>query len=237
MGTYYRYVNFTLGEFVSLSDLRDGGDKENAAIVCAPALAHLIVRPHLCGDGYRGRWCSFGADQPAYDVRIVTDGDFDFYEMEEGGVSWAKEPFLNITPGLLQSLREVWPGIIEDYRPRVHDVRLLTHVKMNGTYKLIDTVSASCKCGWRVGLIHGENREATLVRIVSDHVSAKKTVSHPREALSGVYRTELSSEDVSALIAGLDEIAALVEYSGENEPRLRALLSLRARLANLRGTR
>jgi len=174
MGTYYRYVNFTLCEFVSLSDLRDGGDKENAAMYCAPALAHLLVSPDTCGDGYRGRWRSYGADQPAHDVRIVTDGAFDFYDMQEGGVPWAREPFLNITPGLLQSMRAAWPGITEDYRPAVHDVRLSTHVVKDGLYKLLDSVSATCKCGWGIGLIHGDHREETLVRVVSAHVSSKK---------------------------------------------------------------
>lgn len=51
MGTYYRYVNYSREEFVCLSHLRDIGDKENAALCCAPALAWLIVQPRTCGDG------------------------------------------------------------------------------------------------------------------------------------------------------------------------------------------
>lgn len=173
MGTYYRYVNFTLGEFVSLSDLRDGGDKENAAMYCAPALAHLLVSPDTSGDGYRGRWRSYDADQPAHDVRIVTDSAFDFYDMEEGGVAWARDPFLNITPGLLQSMRAAWPWITVDYQPAVHDVKLSTHVVKHGIYKLLDSVSATCKCGWGIGLIHGDHREETLVCIISNHVGSR----------------------------------------------------------------
>jgi len=161
MGTYYRYVNYTRKEFVRLSDLRDGGDKENAVLYCAPALAWLLVWPHTCGDGYRGRWQS---EVHADDVRIVGDGAVDFATMDE--------EFLNITPGLLQSMREQIPAFVEDYQPRGHDVRLVQRVADgNAGWDLADPVSASCKCGWKVGPIYGESREHVLELAVSAHVN------------------------------------------------------------------
>lgn len=165
MGTYYRYVNYTRREFVGLSDLRDGGDKENAALYCAPALAWLLVWPYVCGDGYRGRWASEGRHAEASDVRIVTDGAHDFGDMEDAG-------FLNITPGLLQSMRVEIPSFVSDYHPRIHDVTLIQRVKRPiEIYRLADPVSATCKCGWRVGPIHGEAREHVLELTVAEHVN------------------------------------------------------------------
>jgi|SRR6267378_638519 len=99
MGVYYCYVNYTRKEFVNLPDLRDGGSSENAALYCAPALAWLLVWPHVCGDGYWGRWAPGGRHGVADDVRIVTDSVHDFGDMEDAG-------FLNVTPGLLQSMRD-----------------------------------------------------------------------------------------------------------------------------------
>ena len=189
MGTYYRYVNYTRKEFVSLSDLRNGGDKENAALYCGPALIYLLRWPYTCGDGYRGRWYSRPKSVSLYtgkitgkiapvdrvqvntneDIRIVTDGEVDFFDMHE------EDLFLNITPGLLQSLRENEPGFVEmfDYgKTRIHDVTIVTHEKRpTWTHTLLDKVSASCKCGWKVGPIFGDNRCETLTRIVSDHVT------------------------------------------------------------------
>jgi hypothetical protein len=228
MGTYYRYVNFTLHEFVGLSDLRDGGDKENAVLYCAPALAWLFVQPHTCGDGYRGRWRPYVSAVPAHDVRIVSDGEYDFYDMEEDG-------FLNITAGLLQSMRAERPAFVEDYQPRLHDVQLTTHLVENGSYTLLDAVSATCKCGWKIGPIHGDHRDETLIQIVSGHLSSAKE-RRPREPRPFVYRAELSADDVCDLIDALDAITSDKgrEYESENAPRLR---TLREQLADLPGER
>lgn len=228
MGVYYRYVNFTRREFVDLSDLRDGGDKENAVLYCAPALAWLIVQPHTCGDGFRGRWRSYAPANPAQDVRIASDATYDFYDMEEDG-------FLNITPGLLQSLRTACPAFVEDYQPRRHDVDLQIHRVENGSYTLLDAVAASCKCGWKVGPIHGDNRDETLLQVVSSHLNSSKTERRPREPRPFVYRAELSPDDVCDLVDALDAITSDKgrEYESDNAPRLR---SLRDRLADLTGT-
>jgi hypothetical protein len=165
MGTYYRYVNYSRQEFVSLHGLRDGGDKENAALYCAPALAWLLVWRETCGDGYRGRWAPTLAGSVADDVRIVSDGAHDFTDMEDAA-------FLNITPGLLQSLRQRMPAFVEDYHPRIHDVTLVQRViTPTYTYVLADPVSAACKCGWRCAPIYGEERERVLELAVSHHVN------------------------------------------------------------------
>jgi len=166
MGAYYRYVNYTRGEFVCLSDLRGGGDKENAALYCAPALAWLLVWAHACGDGYRGRWAPQGITEVsrADDVRIVTDGTVDFADMDD--------TFLNITPGLLQSMRTQAPGFVQDYQPRFHDMRLVQRVeKPIAIYELADPVSATCKCGWKTGPIYGASREHVLELAVAAHVN------------------------------------------------------------------
>jgi len=165
VGSYYRYVNYTRREFVGLSDLRNGGDKENAALYCAPALAWLLVWPHECGDGYRGRWAPRYVDGAADDVRIVTDGAHNFLDMDDAG-------FLNITPGLLASMRAGVPAFVADYQPRVHDVQLIQRVpEPVASYRLSDPVSASCRCGWKTGPIYGESREHVLELAVSHHVN------------------------------------------------------------------
>lgn len=170
MGTYYRYVNYTRKEFVSLSSLRDGGDKENAVLYCAPALTWLLVWPHLRGDGYRGRWArrhATGVSEVvcADDVRIVSDGEHNFTDMVD-------EAFLNITPGLLQSMRVQVPAFVEDYQPRIHDVQLVQRVeKPIARYELADPVSATCKCGWKTGPIYGDSREHVLELTVANHVN------------------------------------------------------------------
>lgn len=164
MGTCYRYVNYTRREFVGLSDLRDGGDGENAALYCAPALAWLLVWPHELGDGYRGRWSPQYIDGAADDIQIVTDGAHDFLNMDDAG-------FLNIAPGLLASMRAEIPALVADYQPRIHDVQLVQRVLGPvALYKLADPVSASCKCGWKTGPIYGESREHVLELAVSHHV-------------------------------------------------------------------
>jgi len=181
MGIYYRYANFTLKEYVSLSDLRDGGDKRNAVIHCAPALAWLISDSYNCDDGYHGRWRPqdsapraghwLRAVQSAPpDMRIISDNEYDWYDLDHD------QGFLNISPGLLHSMRTQCPGVVEDWKPRVHDVDLsIHHISPSGaTLELLDAVSASCKCGWKVGPIYGDNREETLTRIVSNHVSNVK---------------------------------------------------------------
>jgi len=228
MGTYYRYVNFTRREFFGLSDLREGGDKENAVLYCAPALAWLLLWPHACGDGYRGRWHA----RPAEDIRVVSDGEVDFYDMTHGGTREFDEPFLNISPGLLQSMRTQVPGFVQDYHPRRHDVALVARTVEPGMiHKMPVAVHATCSCGWRCGPLFGENREQTLAWVVSDHVSEKQTPSQPRDPRPFTYRADLSSEDVCDLVEALDEVTS--GKSGEF-PRLRAL---RDRLADLRGTR
>jgi len=160
MGTYYRYVNLTRQEFVGLSDLRRGGDKENAVLYCAPALAWLLMYPN--GDGYRGRWA--GGVHRSDDIRLVADNSYDFGEMDE--------KFLNITPGLLQSMRENVPWIVQDYAP-LHDVRLVQRVARDQGYgyELANQLSASCSCGWKVGPIFGDSRETVLELAVADHVN------------------------------------------------------------------
>jgi hypothetical protein len=161
-------------------------------------------------------------------VRIASDSTFDFYDLEEDG-------FLNITPGLLQSLRTECPSFVEDYHPRLHDVALVTHLAKNGSYALLDAVAASCKCGWKAGPIHGDHRDETLLQVVSSHLNSSKTESRPREPRPFVYRAELSPDDVCDLIDALDEITGDKgrEYESVNAPRLR---TLRDRLADLTGT-
>ena len=229
MGTYYRYVNFTRGEFVSLSDLRDGGDKENAVLYCAPAIAWLLIPAHYSGDGYRGRWRSYASDDPAHDVRVVSDASHDFCGMEDGGTRTFPEGFVNITPGLLQSLRRECQAIVQDYQPRLHDVALTTHLRESGRYTLLEEVSAACKCGWKVGPIHGNNRDETLLRIVSDHVSSRRETRPQRAPEQVVYRTELSADDRAALVEAIDAASA-----GREAAQLRAL---RDRLLSLTGSR
>lgn len=164
VGTYYRYVNFTRREFVSLHDLRDGGDKENAVLYCAPALAWLLVWPHVLGDSYRGRWHRDLREQ-ADEVRVVRDSVYDFLDMEDNG-------FLNISAGVLQSMREQCPEQVEDYQPR-HRVRLVQRVPVPvATHELAEQTSASCSCGWRVGPIFGEARERVLELAVSEHLNS-----------------------------------------------------------------
>ena len=164
MGTYYRYVNYTREEFVCLSHLRDGGDKDNAVLYCAPALTWLLVSAR--GDGYRGRWAPqyVGGVKCADDVRIIGDGTVDFHDMNE--------TFLNITPGLLQSMRSQIPALVRDYQPKIHDVQLVQRVaKPVAIFELADPVSASCRCGWRTGPIFGVSREHVLELTVAAHVN------------------------------------------------------------------
>jgi hypothetical protein len=219
MGVYYRYVNFTRREFVGLSDLRDGGDKENAVVYCGPAIAWLIMPPRI-GDDFRGRWAY--ARYTVQDIRVVSDGEHDFGEMDEDG-------FLNITPGLLQSFRMAWPEIAADYQPRIHDVQL--SLRANGS-SLLDAVSAACKCGWKVGPLYGQNRDATLVQIVSDHVNALRRPTAPREPKPFMYRPELSADDICDLIEALEH-----SNGGERLGCTERVKALRERLANVAGTR
>lgn len=179
MGTYYRYVNYTRQEFVSLSGLRAGGDKENAVLYCAPALLYLIAHRHALGDGYRGRWAPVdqrperpgrppggvaASRSTSDDVRVVSDAVYDFCDMDE--------EFLNITPGVLQSMRAQLPAFVEDYQPRIHDVTLVQRVMVPVfRYELAECVSATCKCGWRTGPFRGEGRETILEHAVGAHVN------------------------------------------------------------------
>ncbi len=101
MGTHYRYVNYTRKEYLSLSDLRDGGDKVSALIYCSAALAWLLMPGWMRGDGYCGRWAPVLETRSrqdvdhkltvANDIRVVPDYD-DWHHLEE---------FVNISPGVL----------------------------------------------------------------------------------------------------------------------------------------
>jgi hypothetical protein len=156
---------YTRGEFVNLPNLRDGGSGENIALLCAPTLAWLLVWPYTPSDGYRGRWSPKVRHTNADDVRIVTDSVHDFDDMEEC--------FLNITPGLLQSMRTEIPELVREYRPRTHDVQLVQRTKglADAIYRIPDSVSATCRCGWKTGPIFGESREHVLELAVSEHVN------------------------------------------------------------------
>lgn len=82
------------------------------------------------------------------------------------------ETFLNVTPGLLQSMRDEVPELVKDYQPRFHDVQLVQRIKRPvEIYELSDPVSATCKCGWRTGPIYGESRERVLELTVAAHVN------------------------------------------------------------------
>lgn len=174
MGTYYRYINFTREEFVSLCHLRDDGDKEGAALRCGSALVWLLLWPHSCGDGYRGRW----SHQPggrrwphggrSDDVRVVGDGEVSFEAIEDD--------FVDITPGVLQSMREQAPALVADFAPRTHDLRIVQRVYSpeRHIHLVADPCSATCRCGWSSGLISGplsgEEREHLLERAISRHL-------------------------------------------------------------------
>jgi hypothetical protein len=85
---------------------------------------------------------------------------------------WRATPDIEVTPGLLQSMRDQIPAFVEDYQPRRHDVRLVQRIPDDlASYKLADTTSASCTCGWKVGPIYGESREHVLELAVSAHVN------------------------------------------------------------------
>ena len=170
MGTYYRYVNYTRKEYVGLSDLQDVGNKEMALVWCAPALAWLMMPQWMRGDGYCGRWAPDGHfemdSEPAraHDIRVVPDYD-----------GWDHlDDFVNISPGVLQSMRGNSRTGVEDWKPRCHDVQLVQRVRIEGAlaerWELADKVSATCKCGWKVGPIFGDNREHVLELAVSEHV-------------------------------------------------------------------
>lgn len=166
MGTYYRYVNYTRREFVDLSDLRDGGDKESAALYCGPALVWLLLWPSS-RDPYRGRW--YPRVEGPEDIRIVTDGAHDFPDMND--------EFLNISPGLLQSMRSAVPGMVADYHPRLHDVTLVQrtpHPQHPHSMQVANPASATCSCGWQTGPIAVDDeaeRDRVLERVVASHVN------------------------------------------------------------------
>jgi hypothetical protein len=89
----------------------------------------------------------------------------DFGDMDDAG-------FLNITPGLLQSMRTEIPEFVKEYRPRTHEVQLVQRMRgAAGLYRVSDTVSATCRCGWKTGPIFGEAREHVLELAVSEHVN------------------------------------------------------------------
>ncbi len=167
MGTYWRYVNYTRREFFCPLGLHSIGSKESAVLRCAPALAWLLMSEHVLGDGYRGRWRPT-RDRGAEDVRITSDGERDF--------SFLDEEFLNITPGLLQSMRLQVPEIVEGWQPSCHDIQLVQRVRRTEDgvgFARANPMSASCKCGWRYEAFHDDDdsRESMLELAVSHHAS------------------------------------------------------------------
>lgn len=95
MGVYWHYLNDAKKEYVSLSDLRDGGDKENAAIYCSEALAFLMIGPPY-RETCHGRW---------HDDHVKIEADYSrcTSDLDERGYS-------NISGILLQDLREYFAG-------------------------------------------------------------------------------------------------------------------------------
>lgn len=163
MGTYYRYVNYTRREYVGLSDLQNCGDKAMALVWCAPALAWLMMPMWMRGDGYCGRWAPDGdfqwdsAHAKAHDIRFVPD--YDDWEHMDG--------FINVAPGVLQSMRD--RNVNEDWFPQDHQIKLVQRVDK----EVPDKVSATCKCGWKVGPIAGPRREHALEMLVSNHIEGR----------------------------------------------------------------
>lgn len=117
MGTYYRFVNYTRREYVTLSRLRDGGDKENAVHHCADALTWLMFPCRSLDDTdrtCRGRWnrdarqtTDYPIEGPIYVmtgadvIAIVADHTFDEPEYCGG--------FVDISEHLRQELFEEDP--------------------------------------------------------------------------------------------------------------------------------
>lgn len=109
MGIYYSYVNHDKREFVVLSDLRRGGDKVNAALVCAPALAYLLLPYSM--DEYRGRWAG---DR----VEIVADTQMESRWTSVG--RWHHDNLMlcdeygyrNISKELLCEMQPEWGGLL-----------------------------------------------------------------------------------------------------------------------------
>lgn len=169
MAIHYRYVNYTRQEYARLSDLGDWGDGHHALLGASRALAWLMMPDWANGDGYCGRWRSLGVGlEGAHNIRFVAGYDL-FEHMDE---------FVNVSPGLLQSMRASGACADAGWRPPVHDVALAQRVPATGIagFRLVDAVSATCTCGWVLRPIRGHDRESTLERAVSRHVAAQGRV-------------------------------------------------------------
>lgn len=97
MGTYWHYVCDQEKEYISLSDLRDGGDKENAVIYCGEILAYIM--------GPRGRWAGEL-------VKIQADYERCTPDLDDAG-------YQNISALVLYQFREyesMYPGIVSRFR-------------------------------------------------------------------------------------------------------------------------
>lgn len=115
MGTLYRYVNHTRKEFVSLSDIRDGGDKDNAAVWCGGVLAYLMLPDRRWGSrvmkdsvGLFGGQ-RFSRDRTLHDtqaVALVSDSDMDFDDMER------RHGYTDVTVQVVEEMKRdgFWDG-------------------------------------------------------------------------------------------------------------------------------
>lgn len=175
MGTYFHFVNHQLREIVTLSNLRDGGDKDNAVEVCSPALTWLMAPWWMGGDdGYCGRWHygrrPVGAGREWSDIRIETDAEHDPFDLLDYGTHGTS--YVDITPGLRQSMI-VGEWAVETWSPppRTHVLNIegkVFDVQMG--WVLPDVLVATCSCGWKSGHLHGDNRVATLELMMSSHI-------------------------------------------------------------------
>jgi hypothetical protein len=102
------------------------------------------------------------------DVQIVPGTRHSFDDMQED------HEFLNITPGLLSSMRR-WHdqrGIpaVREWSPWPHDVEVDT-TAWGIASDAPDELSATCSCGWAPLPIRGDDRVARIEIAMSDHVN------------------------------------------------------------------
>ncbi len=125
MGTYWQYVNHTKRECVSLSHLRDGGDKWGAALTCAPALVYLLGTQSY-GYDFEGRWrtdkveiVADGAQDSSYpDIRFHSDYLIRGYAKD----CHPNKYYTDISIPLLEELKRQygrdWGNLFQDWKPR-----------------------------------------------------------------------------------------------------------------------